>query len=182
MTETLWTIQTEEAFAVLQRTGVLRTDPERLLFGGEFRAAYDWMAAQMCRRVGPPPVGVAYPVWAWYQWEGRRKRMDQRRSGYAPRGTPMVQLTFEADPREFLRSDFDAWHLVLGRDYIADSERDWEQFRAAGGDASTSWDKIFDLTRHTPGWDCAPEERSIQATLWELKLSQVRKAEHFIAK
>ena len=94
MKETLWTIQDEAAFEVFQKTGVLRADPNHLIFDGEFKDAYDWMASQMRQRIGPAPAGVQYPVWAWYQWEGKRKRMDLRQSGYAKRGTPMVQITF----------------------------------------------------------------------------------------
>ena len=36
-----------------------------------------------------PPNDVIYPVWAWYQWEGVRKRPDMRthvvlNNGYLP--------------------------------------------------------------------------------------------------
>lgn len=187
MIETLWTIQDEAAFEVFQRTGVLRADPSRLIFDGMFRNAYDWMTAQMCQRIGVAPDGVQYPVWAWYQWEGRRKRRDLRQAGYAQRGTPMVQITFEADHKDFLLSDFDAWHSVLSNCYIADNEQDWELFYANGGKCKTddiiaSWDKVFDLNRYTPDWDPEPEHRSVQATLWEIRMSQVKKVEHFIAK
>ena len=70
MKETLWTIQNEAAFDVFQKLGVLRANPSHLLFDGEFQNAYDWMTS---------PI----PVWAWYQWEGKRKRRDLRQSGYA---------------------------------------------------------------------------------------------------
>lgn len=179
---TLWTIQHEDAFAELKRTGVLRADGAHLMFGGEYRRAYDWMAMQLRRRIGPPPEGARYPLWAWYQWEGARKRRDLRCSGYAPRGTPMVQLTFEIGEAEVLLSDFDAWHLVLAGDYLADSELDWENFRGGEAETAASWERIFDLDRHTPGWDTPPQERSIQAVFWELRWSQIRKTEHFIAK
>ena len=41
MKETLWTIQDEAAFEVFQETGVLRADPNHLIFDGDFRDAYD---------------------------------------------------------------------------------------------------------------------------------------------
>lgn len=187
MKETLWTIQDEAAYEVFQETGVLRANPNHLLFDGELLHAYDWMAAQMHRRIGAAPDGVQYPVWAWYQWEGKRKRMDLRKSGYANRGTPMVQITLEADIKDFLLSDFDAWHIVLNQHYMADNEQDWDTFYANGGDHRTdeivkSWEKIFDLTRCTSGWDYAPDRQTVQATLWEIHISQVKKVEHFIAK
>ena len=186
MKEMLWIIQDEAAFEIFQKTGVLRADPNHLIFDGEFQPAYDWMASQMHQRIGPAPSGVQYPVWAWYQWEGKRKRMDLRQSGYAQRGTPMVQITFEADTKDFLLSDFDAWHFVLGNDYIADNEQDWDGFYANDGDHRiseivASWDKIFDMDRDILNWNAEPAARSIQATLWEVRMSQVKKVEHFIA-
>ena len=186
MKETLWTIQSEAAFERFRETGVLRADPNHLIFDGSFRSSYDWMSAQMRNRIGAAPDGVQYPVWAWYQWEGQRKRRDLRCSGYANRGIPMVQITFEADPRDFLLSDFDAWHFVLNNNYLADNKADWDAFCAIRepqtDQITASWDKIFDLNRYTPNWDLEPEFRSVQATLWEIRMSQVIKVEHFLAK
>lgn len=187
MIETLWTIQNEAAYEEFQKTGVLRADPDHLLFDGEYRNAYDWMVGQMRSRIGKAPDGIQFPVWAWYQWEGKRKRMDLRQSGYAQRGTHMVQITFEASSDDFLLSDFDEWHFVLGNHYIADNEQDWDNFYAHGGDnrqaeITASWNKIFDLSRYTPDWSSEPDQLTIQTTLWEIKLSQVKKTEHFIAK
>lgn len=45
-----------------------------------------------------------------------------------------------------------------------------------------SWDKVFDLNRYAPNWDPEPDKRTIQATLWEIRMSQVMKVECFIAK
>lgn len=187
MKETLWTIQNEAVFDLFQETGILRADPNHLIFDGDYHDAYDWMVYQMQQRIGPAPADVQYPVWAWYQWDGKRKRRDLRQSGYAKRGTPMVQITFEADTKDFLLSDFDAWHFVLANHYIADGEQDWEDFYANGGDRRTdeviaSWDKVFDLNRYIPNWDSEPDRRTVQATLWEVRISQVKKVEHFIAK
>ena len=108
MKQIMWTIQTEEAFLEFERTGALRANENFLFCEDYYRFAYDWLSNQMALRIGPPPENVRYPVWAWYQWEGKRKRRDLRQSGYAKRGTPMVQITFEADPDSFLLSDFDA--------------------------------------------------------------------------
>lgn len=185
--ETLWTMQRETAFEAFLKTGVLRANPTHLAFNDEFQYAYDWMVCQMRRRIGPAPIGVQYPVWAWYQWEGERKCRDLRQSGYAKRGTPMVQITFEADTSEFLLSDFDDWHIVLNNCYLTDNEQDWDDFYATNGDQWPaeiigSWDKVFDLSRYTPDWDTEPSRRTIQATLWEVHMSQVKKVEHFIAK
>ena len=187
MKQLLWTIQTEEAFREFERNGVLRANEDYLFCEDYYRFAYDWLSDQMVRRIGAPPEGVRYPIWAWYQWEGKRKRMDQRLSGYAERGTPLVQITFEADPKSFLLSDFDAWHIVLANRYLANNEAEWDKFyednpRPCQIDVEPSWARIFDLSRYTPGWDCEPERKSIQATLWQIKMEQVKRVEHFLAK
>ena len=172
---TLWTIQHADAWAALQRDGVLRGDPERVW--AEFQPAYDWMAARMEKRIGPPPEGVRVPLWAWYQWEGRRGARDLRQSGYARRGTPMVQIEFEIGESLALLSDFDRWHTVLCGGYLALDAQD-----PGTCPVEASWERIFDLDHWTPGWDTPPEEQSIQAVFWELRLEQVRKVRHFIAK
>ena len=187
MKQLLWTIQTEEVYHEFVKTGILRANDDHLFCGDDLRFAYDWLSLQMVHRIGTPPENVHYPVWAWYQWEGKRKRMDQRLSGYAERGTPLVQITFEAEPDLFLLSDFDAWHIVLANQYLANNEAEWDKFYEVNphpdqADVEPSWERIFDLSRCAPDWDCEPEKKSIQATLWQIEMSQVNKVEHFLAK
>ena len=187
MKQLLWTIQNEEVYREFERTGVLKANESFLFCGDDLRFAYDWLADQMRDRIGTPPQGIQYPVWAWYQWEGKRKRMDQRLSGYAKRGTPLVQITFEAEPGSFLLSDFDMWHNVLAGQYVADNEADWDNFytqypQPRQEDVKPSWNRIFDLDHYAPNWDPEPDHKSIQATLWKVEMSQVKKVEHFFAK
>ena len=187
MKQILWTIQSEVAYAEFQRTGKLVANENYLFYGDDLRFAYDWLSDQMRKRVGEPPPFVRYPVWAWYQWEGKRKRRDLRCSGYAKRGTALVQITFEADPETFLLSDFDEWHSVLMDQYCAVDATDWDVFylkypHPKRTDVSPSWERIFDLSRYVPNWDTKPNQKSIQATLWQIDISQVKKVEHFIAK
>lgn len=187
MKQLLWTIQHEEAYREFEKTGILVANDNCLFCGEDLRFAYDWLSDQMRKRIGPPPKDIHYPVWAWYQWEGKRKRMDLRQSGYAKRGTPLVQITFEADEDNFLLSDFDAWHSVLMNQYVANDEAEWNWFynqhpHPQQNDVEPSWDRIFDITHYTPDWDCTPEKKSIQATLWKIDMSQIKKVEHFLAK
>ena len=187
MKQLLWTIQTEEAYQEFVKTGILRANEDHLFCGDDLRFAYDWLSRQMESRIGSAPENVRYPVWAWHQWEGKRKRMDQRLSGYAERGTPLVHITFEAEPDFFLLSDFDMWHIVLANQYVARNEAEWDMFYENNphpdqADVEPSWERIFDLSQYTPDWDCEPEKKSIQATLWQIEMSQVKKVEHFLAK
>ena len=76
----LWSIQHELAYEKMRQTGVLRADRNFILEGG-FGNSYQWMTEQMKKRIGEPPEGVLFPVWAWYQWDGKRKRPDMRVHG-----------------------------------------------------------------------------------------------------
>lgn len=105
----------------------------------------------MIQKIGVPPEDVHYPVWAWYRWEGKRKRQDLRRAGYAERGTPMVQITFEAEESEFLLSDFDSWNCGLGRGFLVCNEDELNDFydnnpNPTQQEIEPSWQRIFDLT------------------------------------
>ncbi len=183
----LWTIQHINAYESLMKNGVLRANENYLFCQDDLRYAYDWMAKELRERIGVPPDGIRYPVWAWYQWEGKRKRRDLRQSCYAPRGTPMVQIEFEVDQDFVLLSDFDDWHMVLNNSYIADSEQEFDEFYSFSScdmqeRIEKSWVKIFDIEKCVPNWSTPLDQKSIQATLWEVNISQVKKVEHFIAK
>lgn len=187
MKQLLWTIQHEAAWEVFVKTGVLVANEDYLFCQDDLRFAYDWISLQMIQKIGAPPDGVHCPVWAWCQWEGKRKQQDLRRSGYAKRGTPMVQITFEAEETEFLLSDFDSWHCVLNDGYLALSEAELDNFynqfpQPTRNEVEPSWQRIFDLTHYEPNWDCPPDQKSIQAILWQIKIEQVKKVEHFFAK
>ena len=80
----------------------------------------------MKQRIGKPEnKDIVLPIWVWDQREGKRKRRDLRYSGYADRGTKMVQIEFEIPLKNVLLSDFDAWHLVLNKYYFGnDTEVD----------------------------------------------------------
>lgn len=187
MKQTLWTIQHLEAYRQMKEIGVLRANEQFLFCKNDFKFAYDWMAEQMRLRVGEPPANVIYPIWAWYQWEGQKMRRDLRFSGYAERGTPMVQIEFSAEEKFILLSDFDEWHSVLSNTYIADNEQDFEKFyNVKTEDAQlqiiSSWEKIFDMERYSPNWISPPEEKSIQANIWEIHISQIIKVDFFTAK
>ncbi|MBC7099393.1 DUF3841 domain-containing protein [Candidatus Bipolaricaulota bacterium] len=185
----VWTIQPVEVLEQLEAEEVLYADlayiPE------EFRHAYDWMRAQMKRRI----LGYRghYPWWGWHS-----PRPDLRRSGHLPRGTQGVCLELELDPHEVLLSDFDVWHVVLNRGYLAlgeDEEEEWYQRLEAAvpdsrirplpepwwSDMLSSWERIFDLEALAAS-EYWRGERYIQATFEVLRLADVRKCKPFVAR
>jgi len=139
------------------------------------------------------PDGIRYPIWAWYQWNGKRKKRDMRERGLSNRGDPAVQLEIEIPDEKVLLSDFDVFHCVLNNTYICSSEEESERFDKwceSQDDKSKivkkikeSWTGVFDLTKEDDNWLYGKNEhKSIQAVFWELREDQVIWAREFIAR
>lgn len=193
----LWTIQKVDAWKKLQQRCVL--SGERQYVEPFFLNAYQWLVEQMEIRVGPQPESDAFPIWAWYQWEGQKKKPDLRSSGYLPKGEWGVSIEFEVCEKRVLLSDFDLWHYVLNYWYLPLSLADGDRFEAELAEKGLSfyaskplpdinyhrqivesWHRIFDL-----GWyeeEISAQPKSIQATLWELRLDDVRAIRTFKAR
>lgn len=193
---TLWTVQPIPAWGELKATGVLRCPLERA--STEWPEAYAWMREQMVRRVGQPPVPEVSPIWAWYWWDGRARPKPDLRfrmvRGDRVRG---VRIEFECDEGTALLSDYSDWSWVaICNAYRAESYSDFRDYHRAvdaTGEAPDgtptdpellarfrrSWERIFDTTVYRKGWTRKPEERSIQATVWELRMEWVREVTGF---
>ena len=203
----LWTIQSYTAYESMLKTGLLTASEKDLFCKDEFKFAYDWIAMKMKEREIIPSQETNSPVWAWYQWEGNRKRRDMREGGHAKRGEKIVQLTIEVPDEDVLLSDFDLFHYVLNYCYLPVDEQDdvsfEEEYKSLGltwhdlqdfsiqshdmvqlrEKITSSWNRIFELKKKDDNWLYGEnDKKSIQATFWKLRLDQVKKAEIFIAK
>lgn len=175
----LWTIQNEHAYEKMKQAGRLIADKSYIL-DDLFQDPYLWMADQMQKRIGKAPEGVLFPVWAWYQWEGQRKRPDMRVHGHnwGAKGTPIVLLTIDVPDQYVLLSDFDYWHCVLNdTDIIFPHD---ETVVYSEEKKRESWENIFDINCAFDGE--VHQQLTTQATLWEIKAEWVRKIEHFISR
>lgn len=175
----LWTIQHISAFDKMKITGVLRANEKYI--DSDFKKSYNWIAKQMSKRIGKPPKSVKYPVWAWYQFEGKRKRPDMRFHArhWAEKGTPIVLMTIDVPDKLVLLSDFDYWNVVLSNGEIIfpfDESAVYSQ-----KEKEKSWENIFDITCSFTGEE---KHKSIttQATIWEIKNEWVKKVEYFICR
>jgi hypothetical protein len=144
-------------------------------------AAYDWMAEQLRKRIGEPPAGVYYPVWAWHSLSGRHERPDLRRTEFRHYSGGPVCLGIEVPEAQVLLSDEEAWHIVLNDGYNCpgeDIDAEYEWFDALPEEERRrvkiqSWERIFDvIARKNP----AP---FIQGVFWQLHLDQVREVRSF---
>lgn len=180
----LWTIQGIEIYEQLAKEGV--TYCTKPAWGDEenFMYAYHWMAEQMRKRIGEPPIeGIEYPLWAWFQYDSAKKNKPPRNTNIVPEGLS-VYMEIEIPEDEVLLSDFNDWHLPLNRGPVRNWKKIWKkidmQDRIAGRsldfmeypqdlrqEIDNSWEGIFDLDRREKGvkHKC---NRSIQATFWAL--------------
>lgn len=108
---TLWTVRPASDYEILRQTGVFITDPQYI--DPDHLTAYRWLSKQLAKKY-PPPVGIAFPVWAWHTAHGKQKcKPDLRYGGFLPKGVYGVRIEFVIDKDLVLLSDFDAWHSVL---------------------------------------------------------------------
>ena len=121
----LWKIHADVFFKKSQRHGYIKAD--RRYTDHDFKDKYDWMAEKMLEK------GITrkriYPVWAWYTYDGKRKKPDLRCSGLLPRGTKGVCIEFEACESEVLLSNFEQWHSVLNNWYLCKNEEEDAYFK-----------------------------------------------------
>jgi hypothetical protein len=197
----LWTIQTERAWSEFQKRGILKTSRKNII-EENWILPYQWMIDQMKIRLGSPPESWYFPLWAWYQWEGeKRRKPDLRAGGHLGKGENGIRIEFECCEDAALLSDFDLWHYVLNYWYLPETEHEAETFEAelAAQGLSffkqkpipndryhrrivESWNRLFDLNWYEPDLAEPFRRKSIQATMWELSLDQVRIYKHFTSR
>lgn len=193
----LWIIQDEKAWNELQKKGILTAKLE--FIDPDFKDGYDWMKTQMNNRLGKPTFSNQYPIWAWYQAKDiNHRKPDLRESGYLPKGTVGYRIEFEKEIENVLLSDFYLWDNspLYHKVYIGNSESDELQFESAlnklgenityntlpidlKNKVEKSWENIFDLHFTTEDFNFPFERKKIQATFWELKMSDVIKVDKF---
>ena len=183
----LWTVQPLHVYEMLQRTGIYRCDPERSSML-DFAEQYDWLVAKMKERIGLPPTGVRWPVWAWYKKNGKRGRLDLRHERWSNGlgGETYTCLEIEIPDNQVVLSDFEAWHGPLNNCLISDTEEEDTAQEAYYGFLNDeqkkayrykNWERIFDVTSLENEWIRRGDW--VQATFWELKKEQIRDVRYF---
>lgn len=170
----LWSIQDPDAPSRLRRDGRLRADGRYV--GSDFRPAYQWLVGELVARIGPPPRGVRYPIWAWVEEPSPDKVVESLG------GRACALLELEVDPARVARTDFMRWHSVLNNNHLDLSEAEFEAMEHADEAAvRASWQRVFDLdTPRDPEWEL--ETPVVQACLWEVRPADVRQVTQFAAR
>lgn len=197
MNSTIWTILPESTWLEFQKRKILI--PEIKHVEQEFLEGYNWMKLWMNKLIGQPRIRMGYPCWSWYQYlDSRRRRPDLRSSGFLPKNTIGYRVELNKSNKEILLSDFELWHYVLNKWYLPESEEDAMRFETENqskyGDIDSqslfnlekskivkSWERIFDMNFCAENISMPFEEKSIQATFWELKFEEIVNVDRFTA-
>ena len=183
----LWSIQPLYIWELIQRKGRYCCDPEKIA-DPFFLPAYDWLVRKMSARIGPPPDGVIYPVWAWYRQNGEHLKPDLRseRWNYGSGGENYVCMEISIPSEQVLLSDFDEWHSVLDDFLISDTEEESDAqdmyFESLSDEEQMkykdrNWERIFNIKHFKNDWVTRGDW--VQATFWELRAENVRKVRFF---
>ena len=185
----LWTIQPEELYRRILETGVYICDPQQCSMP-EFSEMYDWLAEQMKARIGTPPEGVVYPVWAWYAQRGKHHKPDLRSERWTngSAGDKFVCIEIEVPDEQVLLSDFDSWEMVLLDALISETEAEDHELDRFYQKLSPekqremkyrNWERVFDISPLNNDWIL--RGWWIQATFWVLTKDMIRKVRYFTA-
>lgn len=185
----LWTIQPVKVWSVIRYDGVYRCKPALSSVSDPNTVrAYNWLADSMAARIGAPPRGAIWPVWAWYMRNGKRAKPDLRAERWrcGPGNEEFTCLEIDVPADRVVLSDFDVWHIILNDSLISTTEEEHLQLEAwfytlppmrRAAYQQQNWARVFDVTPFENDW--MMRGKWIQATFWELRREQVRNVRTF---
>jgi hypothetical protein len=118
------------------------------------------------------------PVWFWC------KKPDLRESGWAQKGSSQYLLTVQISCERVTLTDFDLWHFVLNRSYMALDEANFDLYDYHWPEdkelIEQSWHRIFAREKFDGDW--IGREAYWQGTVERLYLQEVKSTRPFIAR
>lgn len=115
----LYTVQPRFVYDTLCNTGIFLSQPWKdgdnwiCTDAPAVRLAYDWLCEEMVDRGLRRPGDSVYPIWAWYQYMGKKKpKPDLRYSDmkHYAQTDRHVLLSLDIQDENVLLHDYDAWH------------------------------------------------------------------------
>lgn len=178
----VWTLQPRKVVEQFESLVPMLSIPEfSELDSGDhdptFRPTYDWLVAEMRKRVPIPHPGHYEPQYPWWCWV----HPDYKTKSGAPdmrhyrRSEESALIELEIDVSQLLCSDYELWHCILNRGAITVHED--EQIGVI-----ESWPRVFEVDPLSgystlvgdKGWIQGVGPTSIQACFWVLDPLQVK--------
>ena len=181
----LWTFHPYEVYQKILDTGEYHCEPylgyNTTMEFMEFENAYLWLAQQMREKIGNPPDGIKFPVWAWHTQNWKHKKPDLRyeRFHYGNKGEKWACIEIEVPDNQVLLSDFDLWHCVLNDWNVDLTEEEYNNAPQTEEYRHKTWQRIFDLTPIDNDW--ITRGMYIQATFWQLTKDMIKDCRVFIS-
>ncbi len=170
----LTTIQPEEVWKLIQKTGEFVCNPKEIVSDEkEFDAllsAYRWMVDVMRARIPNSPKDIKYPIWAWYHNE-----VDDF-NYWGVKGQKYVVITFEVPDDQVLLSDEMEWTCAIMGGPIYENDN-WDEF-PEDADVETIQNSWYRVLR-SPG-KYGPDDL-IQGTVWRIRKEDVVETREFVS-
>lgn len=159
-----------------------------------FLPSYTWLKNKMNEKGITYENNNSHLIWAWYQWNGLRKKAPDKRysSVYDYFDTPYVMMELSIPRERVLLSDYDAWHFVLNYWYLEKAHKSncfkkaYNFYRIKPNDThmihpviDKSWENIFDMKASREILQYPQKHQKIQATFFELFYTDVKKVHFF---
>lgn len=177
-------------FDLFEKNEFLKEDLER---AWGFPQSYIWLKEKMLEK------GITYQqhndhlIWGWCRWMGNKAKPDKRyASVFGFYDKPFVMLELELDDNRVCLHDYDAWHFVLNYWHLSTEKHSddfcekFDYFKEkplsnSKGDKQVrqTWDIIFDLEKSRTLLEYDENRQCIQATFFEIFLSDVTKVHYF---
>lgn len=188
----LWSIRKFEEWEQLEQNGVLITDPARI--DKDFLVAYRWITKELEKKVPKPHSDCQFPLWAWQCWDSERSCRPDLRVRWGEAGEKLVLMTLDIPDELVLLSDFQLWHFVLTRWFLAKNQKEEKLFEALcekqGATSKpigeqqmiASWQQIFHWQDIDSRYFGEGVGESIQAVFWEIQPHWVQSVKVFHSK
>ena len=178
----LWTTQNIGFYEDLMTNGIAYCNQVSEM-AQECDYAYGWMAEQMRKRIGDPPLpDIKLPVWAWYQYDSKKRRKPKKRKFENSYDEKCVLMEIEVPDSQVLLSDFSIWNIPLNAGHIISDKAltrrieayypcEFSDFPQELQEVmKESWEVVFDLKNRDRRLNPkAIRNKSIQATLWYVR-------------
>jgi hypothetical protein len=192
----LVTIQTKAAYESLIKNGYLITN-ENFVNEAKYGVPYRFIINHM--KNIDNVYKAKYPIWAWVKYGEFTSPPKNRLLGFFPKDdNEIVRITFEKDKTQVLINDYVKYHFLLTNEYLPKTYNDYLTFEKYINSKGVGKNDLLAVVRRDK-FDKVRDDNSflevnnkiqdsyadifnletnyLQATVWDIKLSDVVKVE-----